>query len=217
MEKRCSIIITTYNKAAFLNITLAAYSIQSYKDFEIILVNDGSTDNTEDVIAFYSGVLDIISIKNEINLGRAESRNKALLRANNHIIIIADDDRIPDINFVKTYIEKLECERDCVLIGNKYWLYSIINEEVPSIDMLCNKAKQLSESGRMEKLSYDMQMFTVEEMMSDFAGTINKYVVEKCEDNYDDVFDRYGIKLEGFLMPWGWRQQEIWRFIGKMI
>lgn len=45
-----SVIIPIYNRSKYLHEAVNSVLQQSYKDFEIIIVNDGSTDNTEDVI-----------------------------------------------------------------------------------------------------------------------------------------------------------------------
>lgn len=111
-----SVIIPTYNKAFYLNLTLAAYTIQTYKDFEIIIVDDGSIDNTPQIVKKYSLQLNIKYIYQQ-NQGIARARNVALARAKGDIIIHVDDDRIPNSVFIQKHVEILKKGTKIVSIG----------------------------------------------------------------------------------------------------
>ncbi len=54
-----SVIAATYNKSHFLDLPLASYLRQTYKQFELVLVDDGSTDNTREVVDRCRGSLNI--------------------------------------------------------------------------------------------------------------------------------------------------------------
>ena len=49
----CSIIIPTFNRSNIITKTLDSILVQSYSDYEVIIVDDGSTDNTQDIILSY--------------------------------------------------------------------------------------------------------------------------------------------------------------------
>ncbi|MCK5091435.1 MAG: glycosyltransferase family 2 protein, partial [Gammaproteobacteria bacterium] len=83
-----SIIIPTYNRAAFLKNALNSVYRQTYQDFEVIVIDDGSTDNTEEVAKSFKG---IIYIKQE-NSGLNASRNRAIKLAKGEFIALLDDD-----------------------------------------------------------------------------------------------------------------------------
>ena len=51
MEKKVSIIMATYNRAQFIMETLNSIKNQTYKNWECLIIDDGGSDNTEDVIA----------------------------------------------------------------------------------------------------------------------------------------------------------------------
>ncbi|MHA6528841.1 glycosyltransferase family 2 protein [Paenibacillus sp. BAC0078] len=64
-----TIIIPTYEKAFYLDLTLAGFVGQTKKDFEIIIINDGSEDHTEQIINKYSN-LDIKYLHQHLQLAR---------------------------------------------------------------------------------------------------------------------------------------------------
>lgn len=87
-----SVIIATYNRAAFLPKALDSLLAQSFSNWEAWVVDDGSTDNTEETIAPYLNKgLAIHYIKQE-NKGVAKARNKALSCVNGAYVTFLDSD-----------------------------------------------------------------------------------------------------------------------------
>ena len=86
---RVSIIIPTYNRAEMIVECLESVFTQTFTDYEVIVVDDGSTDNTEEVLNSYLDRL--IYIKQE-NMGNAGARNKGIERASGEIIAFNDSD-----------------------------------------------------------------------------------------------------------------------------
>lgn len=90
-----SVIIPTYNSAAYLPHAIDTVLAQNYPNVEIIVVDDGSTDNTNDVLAPYQKNIRIIFQK---NAGSAAARNRGIAEANGELIVFldADDLLLPD-------------------------------------------------------------------------------------------------------------------------
>jgi glycosyltransferase involved in cell wall biosynthesis len=87
-----SIIIPTFNGASRIGNCLDALLNQRVgRDAEILVVNDGSTDNTADVVARYSGV----RLITQSNAGPAAARNRGAQEARGMIILFTDDDCVP--------------------------------------------------------------------------------------------------------------------------
>jgi glycosyltransferase involved in cell wall biosynthesis len=88
-----SIVIPTYNRAHLLKKTIDTVLDQSYTNFELIIVDDGSTDNTEEVIKEIISTREnkIIYIK-QINSERAAARNTGLKKAVGDYILFFDSD-----------------------------------------------------------------------------------------------------------------------------
>ena len=76
-----SIIMPSYNTSQFIKETIESVLAQSYSDWELIVVDDCSKDNTDEVISQYLTDKRVRYIKNDINSGAAVSRNRALREA----------------------------------------------------------------------------------------------------------------------------------------
>jgi GT2 family glycosyltransferase len=96
-----SIIIPTFNGAARIGNCLDALLKQAGQDAEILVVNDGSTDNTAEVVGSYSGVL-LIS---QANAGPAAARNRGAVEARRTIILFTDDDCVPTPDWLEAMLE----------------------------------------------------------------------------------------------------------------
>jgi len=88
---KVSIVIPTYNRAWLLRKAISSVLNQTYQDFEIIVVDDASTDNTIDVISALNSKR-IKYIRHEYNKGEAEARNTGILNTNGQYIAFLDDD-----------------------------------------------------------------------------------------------------------------------------
>lgn len=86
-----SIIMPSYNTAKYISESIDSVIEQTYKNWELIIVDDCSTDNTDEVVAQYADPR-IIYLKNEKNSGAAVSRNKALRAAKGEWIAFLDSD-----------------------------------------------------------------------------------------------------------------------------
>jgi succinoglycan biosynthesis protein ExoO len=86
-----SVIIPAYNAGKYVGEAIASVLAQTVQDFEIIVVDDGSADNTADVV---SGFADprIRLLKNEINRGPSYSRNRAMAESSGKWIAVLDAD-----------------------------------------------------------------------------------------------------------------------------
>ena len=87
-----SIIMPSYNTASFIAESIQSVLEQSYKDWELIIVDDCSPDNTDDVVKPYLSDKRIRYLKNEKNSGAAVSRNRALREAKGKWIAFLDSD-----------------------------------------------------------------------------------------------------------------------------
>lgn len=87
-----SIVIPTYNRAGFIRKTIESVLVQSFQDFEIIVVDDGSTDNTEAVVN--SVVSDKIKFYKKENAERAAARNFGSKVSNGLYINFLDSDDV---------------------------------------------------------------------------------------------------------------------------
>ncbi|NOT74602.1 MAG: glycosyltransferase [Cyclobacteriaceae bacterium] len=87
-----SVIIPTFNGAHKIEAALTALSQQTFPDFEVVIIIDGSTDNTQDVIKRFDGILPRMSVHFIENRGRAHAKNEGVNASKGEILIFIDDD-----------------------------------------------------------------------------------------------------------------------------
>ena len=88
-----SVIIPTYNRASKLKKSLQSVQLQTFKDWEVIVVDDASCDNTEEMIAQKRDeILNLVYIKNATNKGVSYSRNIGIKHARGKFIAFLDSD-----------------------------------------------------------------------------------------------------------------------------
>lgn len=92
MNNLVSIIMPSYNTGCFIGETIESVLAQTYSKWELIIVDDCSNDNTEDVVKKYLTDERIRFIKNDRNYGAAVSRNRALFEAKGKWIAFLDSD-----------------------------------------------------------------------------------------------------------------------------
>ena len=92
MNDLVSIIMPSYNTGRFIKETIESVLDQSYPAWELIIVDDCSTDNTDEVVNQYLVDERIRYIKNDTNSGAAVSRNRALREAKGKWIAFLDSD-----------------------------------------------------------------------------------------------------------------------------
>ena len=89
---KISIIVPIYNAEIYLEKCIQSILKQTFKDFELILVNDGSKDNSVKICEFYSNVDSRIKIINKVNGGLSSARNEGLKNSKGEYIGFVDSD-----------------------------------------------------------------------------------------------------------------------------
>lgn len=117
---KVSIIVPVYNVGKFLPKCLDSLVNQTLTDIEIILVNDGSIDNSQAVIDTYAANYpEIIKVYTKKNGGLSDARNFGLKKATGDFIGFVDSDDFVDITmFEKLYNRAIETESDVVVCAH---------------------------------------------------------------------------------------------------
>lgn len=92
MNDLVSIIMPSYNTADYIGESISSVQAQTYGNWELIIVDDCSKDNTDEAVSPYLSDERIIYLKNEKNSGAAMSRNRALRHAKGKWIAFLDSD-----------------------------------------------------------------------------------------------------------------------------
>lgn len=139
-----SIITPSYNTAKFIGETIRSVQAQTYPNWEMIIVDDCSTDNTDEVVAEYRKADGRIRyFKNEKNSGAAVSRNKALLEANGRWMAFLDSDDL-------WVPEKLEKQLKFMVENGYHFSYTqrdVITEDGQPLGRYSSGPKHITEFG----------------------------------------------------------------------
>ena len=116
MTHLISIIMPTYNRANYIKDALDSIKRQTFKDYEIIVVDDGSTDNTKEIVEKYEGIRYI-----QLNHGGiAWARNAAVKAAKGKWIAFLDSDDMWKDNKLQKQIDYLEAHPECRIVYSKF-------------------------------------------------------------------------------------------------
>ncbi len=121
-----SVVIPTYNRSGLLVSTIHTILKQRFKDYEIIVVNDGSTDNTIEVIQPLLKNEKIIQLINQENKERGAARNLGLLNAKGTYVVFFDSDDLMHDNHLTLLHQNIHEQNFPFFIATKF---DFINEK----------------------------------------------------------------------------------------
>ncbi|MCW3789198.1 glycosyltransferase family 2 protein [Plebeiibacterium sediminum] len=111
MNPKVSIIVPVYNASKYIEESLHSLFNQSYSNIEIIAINDGSTDDSIDILSKYSNKIKIID---QSNMGQCKASNNGLKVATGEYIKFFDADDIMNPNHIELQIKKINGQKDCI-------------------------------------------------------------------------------------------------------
>ena len=119
-----SIIIPTYNRAATIGKTIDSFIAQDYKDWEMLVVDDHSTDNTKEVIEdYHKRDSRIHYLLNERKKGAQGARNTGILHAKADWVVLFDSDDIVYPNFLSRMVAEIDNQTDIITCyARKVWV-----------------------------------------------------------------------------------------------
>lgn len=120
---RVSVIIPSYNCARYLGRAIDSASEQTYKDYEIVLVDDGSTDDTKDVAMRYGKKVTYLYQQNQ---GLSAARNQGISKASGELLAYLDADDMWYPEKLERQVAFLDAHQECGIVHSEM---SIINEQ----------------------------------------------------------------------------------------
>lgn len=117
VNPKISVVMPVYNGAEFLAEAIESVLKQSFPDFELVIVNDGSSDNSETVIKGFSDKR-IVYVKNELNKGLIFSLNKGISIAKGVFVARMDHDDVADAHRFEKQINEFVKDPDLVICGS---------------------------------------------------------------------------------------------------
>src|ERR1019366_3325072 len=166
-----SIIIPTYNRAFFLSKAIESVINQTVQDWELIIVDDGSTDNTKNIVEIYSANDNRIKYIFQQNLERSAARNNGIRNANGEFICFLDSD---------DYYSKERLEG----------LYDFINNSTEKIALfytgICFKKNEVITPRHELKNTFKNNLdFITQAIIGTPQTCIHKSILKKYLFNYD--------------------------------
>lgn len=127
--KKISIIVPVYNSEKYLGKCIDSILNQTYKDFELLLFNDGSKDNSLYIMKEYSLKDNRIKVIDQKNMGVAKTRNKGIELATGEYIAFIDNDDTIQEDYLERFLSN--CDNYDMVIGG----YRRVDSEGKTINM----------------------------------------------------------------------------------
>jgi len=124
-EKKLTVFIVTYNRAHLLKLSIESVLIQTYIDFNLIILDNASTDNTQQIVNSFADDR-IHYIKHETNIGGYNNINYAVDICQTKYFIIFHDDDIMKKDLIEKELEELERNEDYSIVSS---LSTLIDDE----------------------------------------------------------------------------------------
>lgn len=178
MQPFFSVIIPLYNKEKYIKATLDSVLAQSFKDFEVVIVNDGSTDNSQAIVQDYDdGRISVISKENK---GLSHTKNYGIQNANGSYMAFLDADDLWSDTYLETCFSQIESHPDFKVFATNYNVFW----PKEHIDL----AKKDNKKSRYKNISQYTDIIKYPISQSSFI--VHKSVFEKA--GYFDASINYG-------------------------
>ncbi len=183
-----SIIMPTYNCAKYIKETIESVLNQTYTNWELIIVDDCSQDNTEEVVNSINDKR-ITYYRLDSNSGAAIARTKAMEMANGQYMAFLDSDDL-------WYEDKLE-KQLCFMRENKYAFTCTAYEQIDEESKLLNKTIQPKEKCDYNRLLLDCPVGNSTVMYD--VETMGKFEVPNIRKRNDDALWLQMLKKEKYI------------------
>jgi glycosyltransferase involved in cell wall biosynthesis len=168
---KVSVIIPTYNSAKYLPSAIDSVLKQTFKDYEIIVIDDGSTDNTKEVIDSYDHKIACIYQDNQ---GPSVARNKGILQSKGEFIAFLDADDIWETIKIEEQFRIFACSEETGIVSTEL---SVIDETGKLVE------------GRRKMIPEERGALIQELMINNVIGTCSTVMVRKSCFDAVGLFD----------------------------
>lgn len=160
---KVSVIIPAFNAEKTIKKTIESVLKQSFKEFEVIIVNDGSTDDTKKILEEFKGKIKIIDSKHK---GISAARNTGVRKAKGEIIAFLDSDVTVEKDWLNKLVKPFEEEKDLFGVSGKvgskstgsiesdFFCFSIGSSEFQGYNVAFKKKEFLGLGGYNERMRY---------------------------------------------------------------
>jgi glycosyltransferase involved in cell wall biosynthesis len=191
-----SVIMPAYNVEKYVVASIESILNQTFTDFELIIVDDCSTDGTAEIVNNYVGKDErIIFLKNDVNMFATSTRNRAIRIARGKYIAIQDSDDISFPNRLSEEFDYLEKHSDIYLLGSGATLINMEGKVIGSFHPLTDSAKIVEQLEKKNCIYHPTVMFRND-------GTLYREKIYYAEDYdlYLNILSR-GYKIAQLAKP----------------
>ena len=153
-NSKVSIIVSAYNAEKNIEQCINSIENQTYKDIEIIIINDGSKDNTQKISENLKKIYKNIIVVNQENKGVSQSRNTGIDKATGEYIMFVDSDDFIEKNMIETILKNKENDLTISNYKRYYGKDKIINN-----------------------IEIDEKIYNKEEFLENFWNLYNTYLI----------------------------------------
>jgi len=115
---RVSVLMPVFNTAPYLREALISIRSQSFEDFELVVVNDGSTDRSSEILKVFASQEPRVRLIERGNVGLIATRNELLEEARGEFVAWMDSDDIAHSDRLRTLLSKFESDHRIVCVGS---------------------------------------------------------------------------------------------------
>lgn len=184
MEKKVSVVMPVYNGAKYLKEAINSILNQTFDDFEFIIINDGSEDESLNIIESYNDKR--IKIINQKNAGITSSLNTGIRLAEANYIARMDADDVSLPNRLQYQYEYMQANLDCVILGSNAEIIDKNGEFVyrtnqPLSDFECKKKLPFNTPFLHPSIMINMNFAINEQRYPDFPVAQDLFLYNKLK------------------------------------
>lgn len=163
---KVSVIMPAYNREKYIKEAIESVLNQTFQDFELIIIDDGSTDNTVNIIKEFSDKR-IILFQHETNKGVAAARNTGYLAAKGKYIVIADSDDINLPTKLEEQVNFLDNNPEFDIVGCQYQHFDSNTGKLIRIEEFLENSKEIKASYLLRNFQAPASMFRREKIQNE--------------------------------------------------
>jgi len=191
---KVSIITPVYNRAKNIFHVLNALTEQTFKEFEIVISDDGSTDNTKEVVDSFRNKLNIRYSYIGENKGfrAARARNKGLEKARGQIIIFLDSDVIVSPEYIEHHVNAHK-KYDKILVNS--FVYRMKEYREDDLGLLPKEYIEKHKDNLNDDIKYPFNIFDQEPIYQGYFLDSNSLSIKAehiLKNGFDDTFVGWG-------------------------
>lgn len=147
--QKVSIIVPVYNVERYINRCINSILVQTYTEFELILIDDGSPDNCGEICEAFARMDERVCCIHQKNIGLSGARNSGLDKATGNYICFVDSDDAVHEDFLRTLVETIESHNADIASCGRVDVY---DESLPKGEAIINYTIEFNQHEAMRHL-----------------------------------------------------------------